>query len=212
MPKKVDKDKKARAIAAAGLKVFSELGYTATRMADIAQKAGLGKGTLYEYFKNKADILRFSFEQYFLAFRQGAGTVMAKGASPAAKLLLLVEFALDHVEEWQDHCAVYVDYFGAARTGEADSVVLTGFYQEMSRLLKELIEAGQRAGEIENSYDAPAAAELLVSFYDGIVLHRVFSGRGCDRHLLRDAALKLLARGLLSDREQGPGSVVGQGV
>jgi TetR/AcrR family fatty acid metabolism transcriptional regulator len=50
MPKIVDKKKKAEAISDAALKVFRERGYNKARMADIARMAGMGKGTLYEYF------------------------------------------------------------------------------------------------------------------------------------------------------------------
>ena len=48
MPKIVDKKKKVEAISDAALKVFRKHGYNKTRMVDIAQMAGMGKGTLYE--------------------------------------------------------------------------------------------------------------------------------------------------------------------
>ena len=86
MPKIVDKKKKANAISDAALKVFRELGYNQTRMVDIAQMAGMGKGTLYEYFKDKAAILQFSFDQYFSVFSKGSlmehqctGVILAGG-------------------------------------------------------------------------------------------------------------------------------------
>ena len=103
MPRIVDKEKKAAAIRRAALEVFRKTGYHRTRMADIACAAGIGKGTLYEYFDNKAHILRVAFDQYFDAFQQGAARSMAAATSPGAQLLALVDFALDHVDEWEDH-------------------------------------------------------------------------------------------------------------
>ncbi len=44
-------------IIEAAYEVFSERGYTAAGIADIAQKLGIGHGTFYRYFKNKRDIL-----------------------------------------------------------------------------------------------------------------------------------------------------------
>ena len=82
MPRIVDKQKKAEAIRGAALEVFRKTGYHRTRMADIARAAGIGKGTLYEYFENKAHILRVAFDQYFDAFRQGAARAMAAATSP----------------------------------------------------------------------------------------------------------------------------------
>lgn len=47
---------KEETILNAALEVFIENGFTNASMNDIAAKAGLGKGTLYEYFQNKEDL------------------------------------------------------------------------------------------------------------------------------------------------------------
>jgi AcrR family transcriptional regulator len=197
MPKIVDKKKKARAISDAALKVFRELGYPGTRMVDIAQAAGLGKGTLYEYFKDKADILRFAFDQYFNVFTEGVFEVMRDRTGPTEKLLSLIDFALHHAAEWEDHCVVYVDYFGAARTDEGGKFSISGMYVKIKSILINLINEGQAAGEIDKEFDPVALAELFVSVFDGIILHRVFEGHGIDRELLRKATLRLMENGLL---------------
>ena len=47
-----------REICAAALDVFAEKGFAAARLDEIAQRAGVSKGTLYLYFKDKADLFR----------------------------------------------------------------------------------------------------------------------------------------------------------
>lgn len=49
------KDKEDTILNAA-FEVFRENGFTNATMKDIAVRAGLGKGTLYEYFQNKEDL------------------------------------------------------------------------------------------------------------------------------------------------------------
>jgi AcrR family transcriptional regulator len=44
-------------IIEAAYEVFSTRGYSATGIADIAERLGIGHGTFYRYFKNKRDIL-----------------------------------------------------------------------------------------------------------------------------------------------------------
>jgi AcrR family transcriptional regulator len=44
-------------IVEAAYEVFSTRGYSASGIADIAEKLGIGHGTFYRYFKNKRDIL-----------------------------------------------------------------------------------------------------------------------------------------------------------
>jgi AcrR family transcriptional regulator len=198
MPKIVDKKKKSQEIGNAALSVFRKRGYHQTTMADIAQAASVGKGTLYEYFKDKADILRYMFDDYFNAFKDGAVRILAKTTAPGEQLVCLLEFALDHVAEWKDHCSVYVDYFGVAKMDEKGPLSLDSFYQEFRDILKLLIKAGQ----IRKEFDPAVSAELLLALFDGIVLHGIFLKEQYNAASVRTAALKLLSQGLF-ERNDG---------
>ncbi len=210
MPRVVDKKKKAKEIVQAALKVFREVGFHRARMADIAKETGIGKGTIYEYFEDKAHILRFAFEEYFDAFKEGVLIAMEEADSPARKLLALVDFALRHADDWEDHCSVYVDYLGEARARAENPFYLTEIYSEMRSILTLLIEQGQAAGEIRGELDPHGTAEILVSFFEGIVLHGVFEGRQIESGSMRESTLELLTRGMLTDpqavrtRNKGP--------
>jgi len=202
MPKIVDKKEKAEIIAVAALKTFRECGYSKTRMVDIAQMAGMGKGTLYEYFKDKADILRFAFDQYFSVFSQGILEAMGEKTKPSDKILALIDFALRHAAEWEDHCAIYVDYFGAARIEERKRFSLSDIYTEMKNILENLIKEAQSAGEIDEQFDPSAVAVLLISIYDGIVLHKIFDGQRVAMDLIRQTAMTLITQGVLKGRSE----------
>jgi AcrR family transcriptional regulator len=202
MPKIVDKKKKAEAISDAALKVFGEYGYNKTRMVDIAQMAGMGKGTLYEYFKDKADILRFAFDQYFRVFSEGTLQAMKEKTKPSEKILSLIDFALQHAAEWEDHCAIYIDYFGAARTEEQKRFSLSSIYAEMKDILENLIKEAQSASEIDEQFDPGAVAELLLSIYDGIILHKIFVGQRIRMDLIRKTTMALITKGLLIDKSK----------
>ncbi len=47
-----------REICAAALDVFAEKGFAAARLEEIARRAGVSKGTLYLYFKDKEELFR----------------------------------------------------------------------------------------------------------------------------------------------------------
>jgi AcrR family transcriptional regulator len=179
VPRLVDKKEKAARIGAAAIAVFRKLGYDGTR--------------------NKDEILRSEFERYFAAFESGAAAAMAEADSPGGRLLSLVEFAIDHVSAWEDHCAVYVDYFGSAGRDEAAPFSLSDMYAEIENSIRLLIEEGQACGEIESDLDPGATAELLVSVFEGVVLHGVFSERQRTPESLRDAALRLITRSLFTE-------------
>ncbi|MDD3894489.1 MAG: TetR/AcrR family transcriptional regulator [Syntrophomonadaceae bacterium] len=60
---------KRQAIIEAGLKVFSQKGFHEARMEEIAVAAGIGKGTIYEYFSSKSqlfqEIMSVSVNSYY---------------------------------------------------------------------------------------------------------------------------------------------------
>src|SRR5262245_18811860 len=67
-----------QAILDAALAVFAERGYEAARLDDVAAKAGVAKGTLYLYFKDK--------EALFEALVRGAVSPLMDQAGQAAAI------------------------------------------------------------------------------------------------------------------------------
>jgi AcrR family transcriptional regulator len=52
------KDARPQELLAAALDLFVEKGYAATRLEDVAARAGVSKGTLYLYFTNKEELFK----------------------------------------------------------------------------------------------------------------------------------------------------------
>jgi AcrR family transcriptional regulator len=53
MPKIVNRDKKRSEIAQKAIEILAKRGFQATTIQDIADASGLGKGTIYHYFKTR---------------------------------------------------------------------------------------------------------------------------------------------------------------
>lgn len=65
---------KEKLILDAAVQLFTTKGYTATRMEDVAKKAGISKGLTYFYYKNKEDLFmaltKKAFDQFKEEFRE----------------------------------------------------------------------------------------------------------------------------------------------
>lgn len=65
-----EKEKNAAKIAKVAIKLFKESSYNQISMNQIAQNAGLSKGTLFNYYKNKEDLfmtlLLVGYQEYFV--------------------------------------------------------------------------------------------------------------------------------------------------
>jgi len=59
---------KKQLIIEAAIKVFARDGLEKGKIADIAKEAGIGKGTVYEYFRSKNDIFKVIEESVFSDF------------------------------------------------------------------------------------------------------------------------------------------------
>jgi AcrR family transcriptional regulator len=68
-------------ILSAARRVFADRGFYKSRLDDIARLAGLGKGTLYSYFSNKADLVAAVLED---TIDQQLRTVEPSRARPVA--------------------------------------------------------------------------------------------------------------------------------
>lgn len=72
------KDARPGELASAALELFIEKGFSATRLDDVAKRAGVSKGTLYLYFDSKEDlfkaVVREGIISKFVEFEEEART------------------------------------------------------------------------------------------------------------------------------------------
>ena len=64
MPRIVDKKAKRKFLFDVAIKLFAERGYDYTTMDDIAVAAGIGKSTIYEYYRSKEEFVEDAYKIY----------------------------------------------------------------------------------------------------------------------------------------------------
>ena len=74
---------RTRQILNAALTVFASKGFGEATIADIAQEAGVGVGTIYNYYKDKHDLLISLISQTLISagFARMLGDITAQGPS-----------------------------------------------------------------------------------------------------------------------------------
>lgn len=142
--------------------LFASRGVDAVTMADIAQTAKVGKGTLYRNFANKGEVclalldtqLREFQEQRLSAMRQQTGEGLPYLRQLAAFLEALVRFSATHMPLL---CEVqqYSDALDARETQRPH------FWQYMT--VRGLFRSAVQAGELPADFDAEYGAEALLA-------------------------------------------------
>lgn len=81
------KDARPGELLAAALDLFVERGYAATRLDDVAARAGVTKGTLYLYFENKEALFKAVIEQGIVPVLAEAEQMVAAHSGQMGELL-----------------------------------------------------------------------------------------------------------------------------
>ncbi len=87
-PRRRRKDARPAELLAAALDLFVEKGFAATRLEDVAARAGVAKGTLYLYFDNKEALFRAVVEQGIVPLFVAVESEIADYRGSAADLLI----------------------------------------------------------------------------------------------------------------------------
>lgn len=93
---------KRQAIMQAALELFAHRGYYGTPVSLIAQRAGVGSGTIYRYFKDKDDLVNTLFRHWKKLMLENSVENINKNQTVRSifrqLLLNITRFALDHHE------------------------------------------------------------------------------------------------------------------
>ena len=81
------KEARPEEILAAALESFAERGFAATRLEDVAARAGVSKGTLYLYFKSKEELFKAVVRATLLPNLERVEALAASFEGPSAPLL-----------------------------------------------------------------------------------------------------------------------------
>ena len=146
MPKVVDKEQKRKDIAASCSELMLEEGIKNLTVAEVAKTAGIGKGTVYEYFKNKEDMVFEIINSYIAQFQIDIEEKLSFAKTSREKVFVFFDFILSKDEEYKKHQEIYKEYLGInlSSKNEAMSKFNTDcsafFTSELEIIIKEGIE------------------------------------------------------------------------
>lgn len=95
-------------ILAAARRLMEQDGLDSLTMEEIAQAAGVAKGTLYLYFQSKDDLIQALLTQVGEAMAQDLEAVLAAAEPPPEKLRRVVTLLLRYVEQERELFPVYL--------------------------------------------------------------------------------------------------------
>ncbi len=162
-------------IAAAALELFVEKGFAATRLDDVAARAGVSKGTVYLYFENKEALFKSAVETAMMPAIEAAEALAGESERPAAELLRCFVMGW-----WQMIGANTIGGLPKLLVAEAGNFpeLAKWFYESImlraKRAMGRIIELGIRRGEFRPVEPELAARVVFGPMFSYILWHRAF--------------------------------------
>lgn len=165
----VNKEEKRRNIALSCRELLLENGINSLTISQIAKEAGIGKGTIYEYFENKEDIV-FEIIRTFIAEHEKKLLALADESSTTKEKLFHFFHLLFENELSRKQLKVYKEFLAISLTNEPEEMLV---FSEQCKdkfitILNQIVEAGRRSGEIKK--DITISTSSLMLFSTGLVV------------------------------------------
>jgi TetR/AcrR family fatty acid metabolism transcriptional regulator len=196
-----DTDSKAgkrELILRAAVKVFSSKGYHNTRMEEIAATAGIGKGTIYEYFSSKLQLfqamLEGSLQYYFELLNQES----FKRMPLQERLRVLIEAHCRFSLEKKDLTRIlFCDYMLDDELREWTM----GMHREKQKQALEFLEQSLAQDEVRQDVDLLLIGLILASALTGLGAVITMDGWEVDPARTADQLSQALINGIKKQAE-----------
>lgn len=181
--------------------VFARQSYADTVVEDIANEAGIGKGTLYLYFKSKEDIFLAALSEDARRLEDVTRERMEAATAWQEKLRAYVDVRLEYLETHQDFLRIYL--------AEIRSMMVRGarmsaeFFQcirESEDHLSNVFTTAMAKGQIRE-VDPAIAALTLSDLTRGLMERRLLGWSRTNGANESAFALDIICRALANDSE-----------
>jgi AcrR family transcriptional regulator len=164
-------DQRRAQMMAAALEVISERGFADTRIADVAERAGVSPALVIYYFKTKDQLLTEAIRRYEDSWYAVGQRRMAQLSTAAQRIEEIVAMSClpeadpEPASSWQ----LWLDFWAQAARNEQVATVRRKADERWRDEVAGLVIAGQAAGEFRD-LDARGFAVCLTSLLDGLII------------------------------------------
>jgi AcrR family transcriptional regulator len=197
------KEARPAEIIAAALKLFSERGFAATRLEDVAEAAGVSKATIYLYFESKEDLFkaiireiatpRLDAIEALVEGFDGRAADLVRGLTERARAIAgspdvraVIKLVVSEAGNFPDVAAFY-----------RDEMVLRGL-----RNIARIIERGIASGEFRRCDPVATGQSIILPIIMNALAREVFGETPeLDPERFLPSHLDFVLHGLAADKE-----------
>ncbi len=169
--------KRREEILAAAEEVFDAHGYTGTTVDAVAEAAGIAKGSVYNYFRNKRELFYEVFAHVVGGAEADISPTLKDLKLPAAeKLAGLLDYWGQRLGYFKRFGRLVLEFWTTAAREEQE-VKLAGTFRQMYAhwrgQIASILKEGVASGEFNPDLDTKVAAALVMAMLDGIEIQSI---------------------------------------
>ncbi len=171
MPKIVDDTERKEIIIQTATELFVRDGYQKTKFATIAEQCGLGRTTIYQYFKNKDEVFMAVLDKVYKELQSDyINIVFEKDASSIDKIRSVIYKAFRDYYRKKKMMIVVVNYLlQMQRRKTALKAKINEQTLTLQILLQQLLKEGIETGELKE-HDTQNMAWVLFSLIRAFII------------------------------------------
>ncbi len=206
MPRIVDKEARRKQIALKSIDLFAAQGFEATPVSQIAQAAGVGKGTIYDYFDSKEELFSEAIVAWVEQLDTEARRRLEGVRDPEQRLRRLARVAMEPFLDDERTVRIAIVMFqmllsdGSRPARDLVRRAFRGFRQAVVDTLLDGVASGAFRPGIAR--DAEKIAINLTAYLDGVGLHYYMEERFFDLMQQVDFHIEHLLPSLRAAREE----------
>ena len=182
----------------AALVVFAEKGTDSSTMAEIAKRAGIGKGTIYEYFPGKSDLTMASFILMMDELDQHLAAALYQKTDPEQIVRIFLNETFEFFVRHQDKVNVLSDMWSAGVPRKDGQPLVTGLlerFEEFKAWLVSILDDGVNRG-LFRPMDSHRVASVLMATIDGLLFQAMIGALKKDRSKYPEVIFETFLEGI----------------
>jgi AcrR family transcriptional regulator len=176
------REKSREKITSAALELFANKGYDATSIDNIAKKAGISKGLIYNYYESKKDILLAIFND---AMKMGEDMIMGQMGikDPQLRKKAIIEMTFDLIEKKPEYVKLLTVM-----------ALQPGVMAETKEFTKNAYKKTEEWGKLitgKGKKEAVIESLMIGAMMDGVTLNFIMYGKQYPLQALKKEIIKV---------------------
>jgi AcrR family transcriptional regulator len=164
--REIQKENRREEILRAAMDLFSKKGFELTTVEDITRAAHVAKGTFYNFFAKKEDVLLYFLDKEFAESRKEIQRRIKKLSTISEKIELLIATYIRYIFPNKEFSAVLIKE-RVIKLGTGSNRNEIGLMKQLAELFDEAKERGEIRVDVESGH----LAEMVFAIYTMYVIY-----------------------------------------